>query len=79
MYEWFLEPVCCLKQRSLILLVTSNMVDVFMKAGLPVESCETKIISKPTDHQWSILIIKELWSRQVEGLERFKKVYYPPQ
>ena len=51
------------------------MADVVMRAGLPVESyVKTKIISRPTNHQWSLLIIKELWSRRVEGLGCFRKV-----
>ena len=59
------------KLGSLTLLVTSAVVNVVSGTGLPVESslcfgsglpvesdCETKIISRPTDHQWSILTFR---------------------
>ena len=55
------------------------MVDNVVDSGIPVESYVDQ------DNQqayWSLvesLTIKELWSRQVEGLECFKKVYCPPQ
>ena len=47
------------KPSNLTLPVASTVVNVFSGAGLPVESdCETKIISRPTDHQWSLLTFR---------------------
>ena len=68
-----------LKQRNLILRVTFSMDDVVMKLVSQWSLVKTEIISRPTDHQWSLLVIKELWSRQVEGLKFFKEIYCPPQ
>ena len=62
------------KLSSLIQLVTYIMADVVIKVGPPGESYVNQ------DNQqgyWSLvesLIIKELWSRQVEGLGCFRKV-----
>ena len=45
------------KPSSLTLLISSTVVNVVSGNGLPVESdCETKIISRPTDHQWSLFV-----------------------
>ena len=45
------------------------MDDVVMKLVFQWRLMKAKIINRPTDHQWSLLVIQELWSRQVEGLK----------
>ena len=73
MCEWFLKPEFYFRQSSLILFVISIVADVEMEAGLPMESYVNQDNQQAYWSPVESLIVKELWSRQVEIFGTFQE------